>query len=344
MSKKSTTEEFIEKARAVHGDKYDYSKVEYKGNKIKVCIICPIHGEFWQRPNDHLSGYGCKLCANFENGERCKSNIDEFIKKAEQIHTGKYDYSKVEYINNHTKVCIICPIHGEFWQIPNLHLLGHGCPYCANCKKIDENAFLERAKAVHGAKYDYSQVEFVDSKTYVNIICSKHGSFWQTPESHLRGAGCPRCSSSRGEKEIERFLNILGVNFQPQYQINLEQKMFSRNNIRVDFYLPKYSTIIEFNGKQHYEYNSFFYKNRDDFDIQVERDKRLKEYCKNNKINLIIIKYKDIDKIEKILEKNIIKLIKAKCLDAFVEVAKDYVPLQHYDSFIKDINLKFKDL
>lgn len=128
-----TTEEFIERARKVHGNKYDYSKVEYKNAHIKVCIICPEHGEFWQTPNAHL--YLKRECSKCM--KNAKGTTDEFIERARKIHSNKYDYSKVKYINNQTKVCIICPEHGEFWQAPGSHLLGKGCPHCLSSKIED---------------------------------------------------------------------------------------------------------------------------------------------------------------------------------------------------------------
>ena len=143
---KSNTEEFIAKAREIHGNKYDYSKVEYVNNKTKVCIICKeknilgeTHGEFWQRPNDHLTEYACPKCGN--------NNVpttEEFIAKARAIHGDKYDYSKVEYTTSHEKIIIICPIHGEFKQIPNNHLNGNACPHCNsdNKSKMEENIHL----------------------------------------------------------------------------------------------------------------------------------------------------------------------------------------------------------
>lgn len=125
--KKLTQEEFIKKAQKVHGDKYDYSKVDYKTNKDKVCIICPEHGEYIQRPDMHIYGQGCPRCKT----DKLSSNKETFVEKARKIHgENKYDYSKVEYINAKTKVCIVCPIHGEFWQTPNVHLGGKGCPKC----------------------------------------------------------------------------------------------------------------------------------------------------------------------------------------------------------------------
>ena len=128
---KSTNEEFIKKARKVHGDKYDYSKVNYVKSKTKVCIICPIHGEFWQTPNNHLQGQDCPQCGEIKRKISLSDTKDIFISKAKQVHGDRYDYSKVEYKNNRTKVCIICPTHGEFLQKPNSHLNGQGCRKCS---------------------------------------------------------------------------------------------------------------------------------------------------------------------------------------------------------------------
>jgi len=202
MGKKLTTEEFIRRAKEVHGDKYNYSKVEYVNNRTKVCIICPIHGEFLQTPNDHLSGHGCKKCRE-NNLRKCYSlTLEDFINKAHEVHGDKYDYSKVEYINSKTKVRIVCPKHGEFLQTPNMHLRGSGCPNCGiesrtSSRKNSLEDFINKAREVHGDKYDYSKVEYVDSHTKVCIICPKHGEFWQSPNTHLSGHGCIKCCKYR---------------------------------------------------------------------------------------------------------------------------------------------------
>ena len=184
---KKTTEQFVNEARNIHGDKYDYSKVEYKGNKIKVCIICPEHGEFWQVPKSHLKGCGCAMCSGL------KSNRELFIKKARKVHGDKYDYSKVEYKNAYTKVCIICPIHGEFWQLPYNHLSGANCAACSGKKKYTISEFIAKSRKIHGDKYDYSKVEYKNIDTKVCIICPIHGEFWQAPNEHLHGYGCEKC-------------------------------------------------------------------------------------------------------------------------------------------------------
>ena len=196
---------FIEKAKQVHGDKYDYSKVNYIDSHTKVCIICPIHGEFWQIPNSHLKGKGCSKCGIINATLKRRSKTEEFINKAREVHGNKYDYSKVEYLNNHTKVCIICPIHGEFWQTPYSHLK-HGCPKCSNNKRLTTEEFIEKSRKVHGDKYDYSKVKYINNSTKVCIICPIHGEFWQKPQNHMQGKGCLKCcgKSLTNEEKIAK--------------------------------------------------------------------------------------------------------------------------------------------
>lgn len=183
-------EVFIKKAIKKHGNKYNYSKVEYVDSKTDVCIICPEHGEFWQSPNHHLSGHGCKMC-----GGTLTHTNETFAEKANKIHNYRYDYSKVKYINNKTKVCIICPEHGEFWQKPNLHLSGKGCYKCNGGVQITSGEFVNSAKKIHFNRYDYSKVNYVNTHTEVCIICPEHGEFWQKPNVHLSGHGCQMCAN-----------------------------------------------------------------------------------------------------------------------------------------------------
>ena len=190
---RKTTEEFIEEAKKIHGDKYDYSKVDYKNNKTKVTIICPEHGEFEQRPSDHLQGKGCVKCHHDRNAKNQASTKEEFMEKAIKIHRNKYDYSKVVYVNAHEYVTIICPEHGEFQQMPYSHLNGRGCPKCAGIVKRTTEDFINDARKVHGNKYDYSKVVYKNNKEKVIIICPEHGEFEQSPDKHLIGRGCPEC-------------------------------------------------------------------------------------------------------------------------------------------------------
>ena len=166
------TEEFIKKAQEIHKNEdgspiYDYSKTVYINQKTRVCIICPIHGEFWQFPNNHLSHKAkCKKCSDEIVAKKNTKSIEVFIKKAQEIHKNeddspKYDYSKVEYKNCKEKVCIICPKHGEFWVTPDNHLnLKRGCPECGKeirglKKRLTKEEFIQKANLIHNNKYEY---------------------------------------------------------------------------------------------------------------------------------------------------------------------------------------------
>ena len=207
MRRKFTQEDFIEKAKEVHGDKYDYSKVKYIDSKHNVMIVCPKHGEFWQRANRHLQGCGCRKCATELRISSQKLTTDEWVEKAKEVHGDKYDYSKVDYVNNYTKICIICPEHGEFWILPYAHTnLGEGCPGCNKTEKLTKEIFTEKAKKIHGNKYDYSEVEYTGISNKICIICPEHGEFWQRAGSHLEGCGCKKCAN-----KLKAIDNSLGL-------------------------------------------------------------------------------------------------------------------------------------
>ena len=298
MSKRKTTEEFIKQAKEIHGDKYDYSKVEYKNNSTPVCIICPEHGEFWQRPNSHLKGNGCDAC-----GGTKKLTTEEFIKRSKEIHGDKYDYSKVEYVDYETPVCIICPEHGEFWQIPHTHLSkrNSGCPKCRYVKswntrgRITTEEFIEKAKSVHGDKYNYSKVVYKNIRTKVCITCPEHGDFFQLPKHHVsRKHGCPICSESHLEKELRIFLeeNSIKYNYEMHFD-ELKQKSF-------DFYLPEFKIAIECQGIQHFEPIGFF-GGEEVLKKQQESDFQKKEYCDKNGIKIVYVTDRNLLKYGKFL-------------------------------------------
>ena len=126
-----TTEEFISRARRVHGNKYDYALVEYSGTFTRVKIICREHGEFEQKPTKHLGGHGCKTCGRLAANNARRLNTEQFIAKAKRVHGDKYDYSLVSYEMGELPVKIVCPAHGEFEQRAHHHSSGHGCRKCA---------------------------------------------------------------------------------------------------------------------------------------------------------------------------------------------------------------------
>ena len=216
------TEDFIKKSMQIYNDKYDYSKVEYVNNKTKVCIMCPKHGEFLQEPRHHLSGHSCPMCSKENSNKKQTSTLNEFIKKSNQIHNGKYVYDKTNYVNSETKVCIICPKHGEFWQTPHSHLRGQGCPKCGkeqnvNSIKLTNEKFIEKSKEVHNGKYDYSKCIYKNSNTKVHIICPIHGDFLQFPSSHLNGHGCNECANMNKLNNVNDFIYLSNIKHNSKY-------------------------------------------------------------------------------------------------------------------------------
>ncbi len=284
--KRFTTEQFITKARQIHGLKYDYSKVDYKGYGERVCIICPEHGEFWQIAAGHLNGQGCPYCGNNHHFTQ-----EEIIEKFRATHGDKYDYSKVDFKRTHDKVCIICHEkdefgneHGEFWQTPKAHLK-FGCRKCSG-NFLDREMFINKANVVHDNFYDYSKVEYTNNRTKVCIICPEHGEFWQIPNSHLEGRGCPLCRNSQLEKSINRALKSENLSYVYQYR---NKTIFGKQSL--DFYFPEKKIAVECQGEQHYISN--FFKSRgieyaeNHLKYIQELDARKRQLCKENGIELI---------------------------------------------------------
>lgn len=239
----SRKEKFIEKAKLVHKNKYDYKDVVYIDSKTPIAIICPKHGVFYQRPNHHLEGHGCQLCSG-----KMRGTTEDFIAKAHKVHGDKYIYTDVVYKNSHTKVTIICPQHGPFPQTPTNHLSGFGCPCCKAEKNkklfsFTTEQFIERANELYNGKYIYTDINYVNSQTPINIICPKHGVFSQLPNNHLQGKGCPICGNqlSKAEDEIAKFIKEHNI------------KVITRNKdildgLEVDIYIPSLRIGIEYDG------------------------------------------------------------------------------------------------
>lgn len=311
-------EDFIQKAKVVHGDKYDYSKVIYANNKTKVCIICPDHGEFWQTPDKHVnSKQGCPKCRGFYR------TTDEFIELAKRRFKEELTFEKTEYKGSNIKVCVTCKRHGDFYITPHmlLHgqgcpmcgrdrigkahsdtqeafmikvrdkgllkkydfsntiyrksnkkiqiyckekdkygrehgvfyitpndlLIGHWCPKCANVYRRTQDELIDEYKKIHGDKYDYSKVVFKRVDEKVCIVCPIHGEFWQTPSAHLRGQGCPQCKMSHLENKICQLLKDNNIVY--NYESNLDGILKRKT---VDFYLPELNIAIECQGGQHF--------------------------------------------------------------------------------------------
>lgn len=233
--KKLTTNEFINRAIKIHGDKYDYSNSKYKECDEKIEINCKIHGLFFQTPYCHVQlSQGCPKCAGNKN-----YTTNEFIEKATKIHGGKYDYSNVNYINSLIDVIIICKIHGDFKQKPKNHLQGCGCFICGGKQKIDYNCFLIKARKIHGNKYKY--LDYVNYQTKVKIICSEHGEFMQYPILHLNKKGCPTCGGTKKSNTLE-FIKKSQKIYGEKYDYS--NVNYIRNKIKVKIKCKKCNNIF----------------------------------------------------------------------------------------------------
>ena len=223
-----------------------------------------------------------------------KLTKEEFILRSSLKHDNKYDYSLVNYINLRTKIKILCPIHGLFEQKSDGHLNGVGCPKCYGNKLLTTESFIDKAKILHGERYNYSLVNYKDYDTKVNIICDKHGIFEQTPNNHLSPSGCPKCRKSKGEILIIKFLNDNNIKFIEQFKFNNCVGSNFNYKLRFDFYLPDYKTVIEYDGIQHFEPIRFngccIEKANISFNNTKYNDEIKTKYCLENHIMKKILK------------------------------------------------------
>jgi hypothetical protein len=286
-----STGDFIDDARSIWGYKYDYSLVDYKGSHIEVLI--KYDGVIYrQKPVQHLLGYNCE--------RDTIKNEEDFLRKCRDRHGDKYDYSLVEYTGSQNKVKII--FDGKVYeQKAGAHIHSSGMIERVILKKTTIQ-FIKEANVIHNFKYDYSKVEYVNNQSKVIIVCKIHGDFEQVSSSHLSGAGCPHCFESKGEKKISKFLDLNEIEY-------VRQKKFDgcvgiRYKLPFDFYLPKYRTAIEFDGKQHYEPMEFF-GGLEAYNRLKVNDKIKSDYCEDNYIDLIRIRYDQIDRVFEILKESL---------------------------------------
>ena len=242
-------DEVISRATDVHGGKYSYEK--YNGEKMSeyTTITCPIHGDFKQKMAKHLLGQGCPKCGYEKVQSKQSKGKEAFIEESKRKFGDKFDYSRVEYVNYHTGIILGCNIHGWFKITPASHLKSEtGCVKCSHESFLNRvtcttDEFIEKAREVHGDKYDYSKTEYRRSKEGVTITCPKHGDFVQLPNFHLNGSGCPKCVSpvSMWEEEVFEFVKSLGVVCEQSNREILKGK-------EIDIYIPKFSIGIECDG------------------------------------------------------------------------------------------------
>ena len=279
---------FIAKAKQLYGDKYDYSKSVYKDIYSKVCVTCLKHGDLMVIPNSFLRGNGCKKCATELNAIRQKQKAaNDFVSKAMLIHGDYYDYSKVNYKSAREKICIICPVHGEFWQTPNGHLNGCECPKCAHRSwAYSAEEYIELAKKVH-PEYNYDEVKYVNNNTLIKVICPEHGVFEISPYYLLHGGQCTECTirhiESRQENKIRKILDKHSIRYIREKQFPWLKR---GRSMPLDFYLPDYNIAIECQGMQHFKSMSFF-GGEAGFEDIIDRDTLKKELCQEHGIRIL---------------------------------------------------------
>ena len=242
---KLTIPQIINRAQNIHSidskPKYHYNIEKYNSVNDIINIICPEHGIFLQTIISHLSGNGCPKCGKESISKLKRLPQNEIIEQFKMVHSNKYDYSQVQYLNSMEKVQIICPEHGPFFQKPNDHKQGIGCPNCNISKPKTQEETIEQFINVHNNKYDYSKVQYINTKTKVQIICPEHGSFFQKPNNHKQGAGCPSCNINSKEEFL--------INLFKEYNINYLYR--DRNLIKpleIDILVPDFDFGIEHNG------------------------------------------------------------------------------------------------
>lgn len=334
-----TTSEFIEKAKIIHSNEnLDYSKVEYINNRTKVCIVDPIYGEYWQTPSNHLKGQSHPMRRKNKISKTKRLTEEEVINRFKIVHNGEgLDYSKVKYVNMHTKVCIIDPLYGEYMQEPIVHLKGCVHPQRA----IERNAekqryttefFKEICHKVH-PEYILDKIEYKASQEKVCIICPKHGEFFAYPDALLQGKGCPKCGNhlSYGEDELYEFIKgIVGED----NIIKGDRKTLC--GLEIDILVPSKNIGFEFDGLR---WHSEKFKNKN-----YHLDKTIE--CEKKGINLIHI-FEDewifkkeivLSKIRHILKcNNLLKIGARKCKIKNIckDDAKTFLDKNHIQGYAK---------
>lgn len=212
-----------------------------------------------------------------------KLTTEQFILDSRKVHGNKYDYSKTKYVKNSEKVCIICPKHGEFWQIANDHKRGKGCPYCSGVGRLTKDIFVERANKVHNNKYCYDKTEIINTATKITIECPIHGEFEQIPHDHLSGAGCPECGKkatwdARGRITTNDFVKECKKIHGNLYDYSLTEYVNTRTKVKV---ICSEHGVFEIFPRSHKKGDGCPYCHKSSM------ERRLADILKNKKINFI---------------------------------------------------------
>lgn len=279
---------FLEKSKIIHGDKYDYSLVEYVNTKTPVDIICPIHGLFTTRPAIHTQGSGCKSCGIDQMRESKTATPQEALDKLREVHGLKYEYDLSNYKNFQSKITVTCDKHGESAQVISTHLRGHGCKQCGVDSTRDSlEEFIAKSNVAHKNFYKYGKAEYHNTYSEVIITCPKHGDFVQRANDHVKGHGCSVCSGRKSVAEImwQKYLIDKGIDFIENTRPEWLVFEGSKGRHELDLYIPSLNIALEINGNMWHSTSSV--SSNSPKDISYHFEKYL--ICKANGINLIHI-------------------------------------------------------
>jgi Zn finger protein HypA/HybF involved in hydrogenase expression len=257
LNHRITQDDYLCRVDHIHGTTYDHSLIQFEHMRDKIVVVCRDHGQFWPTAANYLAGRGCPDCGSSRAaGKRTPKlvlKIDEVLARFREIHGDQYDYTKVVYGHSNCYVEIVCRQHGSFLQAPSSHWMGKGCPECGRVTRaanqvLTTEEVIARFRQLHGDRYDYTDTEYGRFRQHVMIRCRRHGSFRQTPQAHLEGKGCPRCSQSSGETRAAAWLLERGIEFTVEFPVAIE----GSTRCRFDFFLPDQCAFLEIDGPHHY--------------------------------------------------------------------------------------------
>lgn len=287
---KTPEEIFIQKANFVHNGYFKYVSNTFTNVSSVVGVVCPHHGIWFPRANNHLNGANCPQCSKEgithkisklpkKNKSTKKYNTQTFKEKIYSLYGDKYDLSKVNYIDNKTPIRVICKKHGDFMITPNHLLLGRGCSKCSNNYHYSTKEAIQEFRKKH-KKYIYTKTVYNSTHSNIIVTCPIHGDFVTTPANHLKGQGCPKCNNSKLENEIRELLDSVKITYDFR-----TRKLPFLNGLELDFYLPKLKAAIECQGIQHFQAVSIF-GGETAYAKTLLNDSKKRKLCEDNGIKL----------------------------------------------------------
>ena len=289
--KRKTHEQYVKEVASANCNVQVLEK--YIGARTKILHKCNVCGYEWHiTPNNILNGQRCPRCIGRGGHNTTKLMQDDYIVKARKINPNIEVLGS--YVNNHTKILHRCRICNYEWMVRPYNIMqGKGCPKCS--EKAIAKTHAQYVSEVCDINPNIIVIEkYINSSIKILHMCKKCGYEWLIrPTNILMGRGCPKCNESNGEHKVEEYLIEHDVDYIRQYKFN---DCRNKNALPFDFYLPQYNACIEYDGKQHYEPVGYF-GGEESFIYRKQNDEIKTDYCKDNNILLLRIRYdEDVEK------------------------------------------------